>query len=97
MTSTQNSLARGAHGKRPESLPSLFLSTTVPVIHKNSIIVAALEPPIPTSKRLTLTRMVLGAEQTWITAADPQKLVEKYGPYLHGNPYEDRKECLSQH
>jgi hypothetical protein len=38
----------------------------------------------------------LGMEQTWLTAVEPTKLVNKYGPYLHGNPYEERKICLSQ-
>lgn len=35
-------------------------------------------------------------QQTWQTAVEPAKLVKKYGPFLHGNPYEERKICLSQ-
>jgi hypothetical protein len=35
-------------------------------------------------------------DQTWLTAVEPAKLVKKYGSFLHGNPYEERKICLSQ-
>jgi hypothetical protein len=37
-----------------------------------------------------------GQEQKWLTAADPEKLVRKYGSYLHGNPYEECKACLDR-
>jgi hypothetical protein len=37
-----------------------------------------------------------GQEQKWLTAADPEKLVRKYGSYLHGNPYEERRTCLDR-
>lgn len=35
-------------------------------------------------------------QQTGQTAVEPAKLVKKYGPFLLGNPYEERKICLSQ-
>ncbi|XPT04298.1 hypothetical protein M3J09_013378 [Ascochyta lentis] len=36
------------------------------------------------------------AAQTWIHSEKPQDLVNKYGTYVHGDPYKDRKEVLSQ-
>lgn len=35
-------------------------------------------------------------QQTGQTAVEPAKLVKKYGPSLHGNPYGERKIGLSQ-
>ncbi|KOS37337.1 hypothetical protein ACN38_g11862 [Penicillium nordicum] len=32
-------------------------------------------------------RWGLGGSQTWLTAADPDKLVQKYNSFLHGNPF----------
>ncbi|KAJ5719790.1 hypothetical protein N7493_007368 [Penicillium malachiteum] len=107
MSSSQKPLVAGGHSRNPESLPSLFFSTTVPVIHQDTIIVAATHPNIKTADptndgwfisdfyAFNFLLKGLGSRQTWLTAADPHKLVDKYGPYLHGNPYEDRKECLS--
>ncbi|KAJ5669297.1 hypothetical protein N7462_010367 [Penicillium macrosclerotiorum] len=107
MTSSQKPLVVGGHGKNPASLPSLFFSTTVPVIYPNTIIVAATHPNIKTANprddgwfisdfyAFNFLLKGLGAKQTWLTAADPHKLVAEYGPFLHGNPYETRRECLS--
>lgn len=36
------------------------------------------------------------ASQVWIHSEQPQALVDVYGEYLHGNPFEDRKVVLSQ-
>ncbi|KAJ5710637.1 hypothetical protein N7488_004793 [Penicillium malachiteum] len=93
---------------KPELAPNLFLSTTVPVVQENTIIVAATHPNLragdPTEDGWFLSDFYafnylfkgLGRKQVWLTAADPNKLVEKYGTYLHGYPYSERKECLSQ-
>ncbi|KAL1906433.1 hypothetical protein Sste5344_007762 [Sporothrix stenoceras] len=37
-----------------------------------------------------------GQSQVWLTAARPEALLEKYGNYLHGNPFQDRKVVLSK-
>lgn len=88
--------------------PSLFYSTTVPLIHEDTIVVAATHPNFKEANpkldgwfvlnfyAFNFSLKGLGGHQTWLTAADLQKLVDSYGPYLHGNPYQDRKECLSQ-
>lgn len=36
------------------------------------------------------------AAQSWLTAEDPHKLVDRYGNYLHGNPCRTRKVVLSR-
>ncbi|KAJ6024830.1 hypothetical protein N7540_005627 [Penicillium herquei] len=107
MTSSQKPRVVGGHGKNPALRPSLFFSTTVPVIYSNTIIVAATHPNIKTANprddgwfisdfyAFNFLLKGLGAKQTWLTAADPHKLVAEYGPFLHGNPYETRRECLS--
>jgi hypothetical protein len=80
----------------------------MPCIYENTIILAATHPSI-TSANQTKDGWFIsdfyafnyllkgqGQEQKWLTAADPEKLVQKYGPYLHGNPYEERKTCLDR-
>ncbi|KAB8218079.1 hypothetical protein BDV33DRAFT_232366 [Aspergillus novoparasiticus] len=86
----------------------MFVTSTPPVIHDNTIIVAATHPNVQTcigkgddwflSDFYAFNYLLkgLGSSQTWLTAANPQTLVKKYGPFLHGNPYEDRKVVLSQ-
>jgi hypothetical protein len=86
----------------------MFLSSTVPVIHENTIILAATSPTVATGGpcddgwflsdfyAFNFLFKGLGSQQKWLTAADPRKLVERYTEFLHGNPYEDRKVCLSQ-
>jgi hypothetical protein len=36
------------------------------------------------------------AAQTWVAAHSPEYLVERYGEYLHGNPFLDRRVVLSK-
>jgi hypothetical protein len=36
----------------------------------------------------------IGKSQMWLTACEPSELVDKYGPYLHGNPYANQKIVL---
>ncbi|KAG5209995.1 hypothetical protein GTR04_5422 [Trichophyton interdigitale] len=38
-----------------------------------------------------------GASQTWCCSDQPSALLQKYGPYLHGNPYTQRRVVLNQH
>ncbi|CAG8892624.1 unnamed protein product [Penicillium egyptiacum] len=92
----------------PNRLPSSFVSSTVPCVYDNTVILAATHPTVSTADpsddgwfisdfyAFNYLLKGLGMHQTWITAADPRKLVEKYGAYLHGNPYEDRKVCLDK-
>ncbi|KGO46330.1 hypothetical protein PEX1_022430 [Penicillium expansum] len=101
-------LAKGGHARMPDRLPSTFISSTVPCVSENTVILAATHPTVSTAcpkddgwfisdfYAFNYLFKGLGMDQTWITAADPRKLVEKYGPYLHGNPYEDRKVCLDK-
>ncbi|KAJ5158291.1 uncharacterized protein N7500_007942 [Penicillium coprophilum] len=101
-------LVKGGHARLPDRLPSTFVSSTIPCVFDNTVILAATHPTVSTAGpsddgwfisdfyAFNYLLKGLGMHQTWITAADPRKLVEKYGPYLHGNPYEDRKVCLDQ-
>ncbi|KAJ5838928.1 uncharacterized protein N7525_004116 [Penicillium rubens] len=101
-------LVRGGHARQPDELPSMFVSSTVPVVYENTIILGATHPTLSTADpkddgwfisdfyAFNYLFRGLGMEQTWLTAVEPAKLVDKYGPYLHGNPYEERKICLSQ-
>lgn len=94
--------------RSPSDLPSTFTSSTVPYIYENTIILAATHPSISSAHPLRDGWFISdfyafnyllkgqGQKQTWLTAADPEKLVQKYGPYLHGNPYEERKICLDR-
>ncbi|KAL2757910.1 hypothetical protein ACRALDRAFT_2025598 [Sodiomyces alcalophilus JCM 7366] len=78
-----------------------------PVVEENSIIVAAASPDITTGTPDGDGRFLsdfyafnyllrgLGSSQTWLTAVDPRKLLDNYGPFYHGNPFRDRKEVLS--
>jgi hypothetical protein len=36
----------------------------------------------------------LGKSQQWLTSVDPDKLVQQYGEYVHGNPYHTRRVVL---
>lgn len=35
-----------------------------------------------------------GCNQIWLKSEHPEDLVDKYGPYVHGNPFEERREVL---
>ncbi|KAJ5999803.1 hypothetical protein N7481_000212 [Penicillium waksmanii] len=99
-------LVKGGHIKSPDQLPSTFISSTLPCVNRDTIVLAATHPTIATAGikndgwfisdfyAFNYLLKGKGKEQTWLTAADPNQLVEKYGPYLHGNPYEERKVCL---
>ncbi|KAJ9491303.1 hypothetical protein VN97_g1945 [Penicillium thymicola] len=101
-------LVRDGHTREPDKLPSMFISSTVPVIDENTIILGATHPTLSTADpqddgwfisdfyAFNYLFKGLGMQQTWLTAVEPAKLVEKYGPFLHGNPYEEQKICLSQ-
>ncbi|KOS43337.1 hypothetical protein ACN38_g5742 [Penicillium nordicum] len=101
-------LVRGDHAREPNRLSSMFISSTVPVVDENTIILGATHPTLSTADpqedgwfisdfyAFNYLFKGLGMQQTWLTAVEPAKLVEKYGPFLHGNPYEERKICLSQ-
>ncbi|KAJ5039198.1 hypothetical protein NUH16_008979 [Penicillium rubens] len=101
-------LVRGGHARQPDKLPSMFISSTVPVVHENTIILGVTHPTLSTASpkddgwfisdfyAFNYLFKGLGMQQTWLTAVEPAKLVKKYGSFLHGNPYEERKICLSQ-
>ncbi|KAE8156643.1 hypothetical protein BDV40DRAFT_280537 [Aspergillus tamarii] len=101
-------LTRGGHIRQLGRTPSMFLTSTPPVIHDNTIIVAVTHPTVLTGHgtkdgwflsdfyAFNYLLKGLGSSQTWLTAANPQRLVKKYDIFLHGNPYEDRKVVLSQ-
>ncbi|KAJ5846043.1 hypothetical protein N7534_009712 [Penicillium rubens] len=86
----------------------MFISSTVPVVHENTIILGVTHPTLSTASpkddgwfisdfyAFNYLFKGLGMQQTWLTAVEPAKLVKKYGSFLHGNPYEERKICLSQ-
>ncbi|EFQ99549.1 hypothetical protein MGYG_02562 [Nannizzia gypsea CBS 118893] len=38
-----------------------------------------------------------GASQKWCCSDQPSALLQKYGPYLHGNPYTQRRVVLNQY
>lgn len=38
----------------------------------------------------------VGANQVWLTCENPMDLIEKYGTYAHGNPFEERREVLNK-
>ncbi|KAJ5959520.1 uncharacterized protein N7479_006670 [Penicillium vulpinum] len=106
--SSPQPLVQGGHAHQPDELPSMFISSTVPAVDENTIILGATHPTLSTGNPIhdgwfisdfyafNFLLKGLGMEQTWLTAAEPEKLVQKYGSYLHGNPYEERKICLSQ-
>ncbi|KAJ5827501.1 hypothetical protein N7447_004264 [Penicillium robsamsonii] len=114
MSSTSSSpspyqpFVRGGHTDQPDKLPSMFMSSTVPVVHENTIILGATHPTLSTANPKDDGWFIsdfyafnylfegLGMQQTWLTAVEPAKLVKEYGSFLHGNPYEERKICLSQ-
>ncbi|KAL2760219.1 hypothetical protein ACRALDRAFT_1067179 [Sodiomyces alcalophilus JCM 7366] len=89
-----------------------FISSTPPVVEENTIIIAAASPTVtaghPQSDGWFLSDFYafnyllkgLGSSQLWLTAADPHELLQADGPstepYLHGNPYQDRKIVLSR-
>ncbi|KAE8147221.1 hypothetical protein BDV25DRAFT_132258 [Aspergillus avenaceus] len=85
----------------------MFITSTIPTIHHNTIIVAATHPTVSSGRQVrdgwflsdfyafNYLLKDQGLEQTWLTAADPERLLERNGNYLHGNPYETRKVVLS--
>ncbi|KAI1864899.1 uncharacterized protein JN550_008719 [Neoarthrinium moseri] len=109
MSSNTQPLVEGGHLRYPDRYPSTFITTTPPIIHENTRILAVTHPNIAKADPIhqdgwflsdfyAFNYMLkgLGSSQKWLTAADPVKLLEKYGPFLHGNPYQDRKVVLSQ-
>ena len=103
----RNPLVAGGEykGGRP---PNTFITHTVPCIHENTIIVAATHPSLHTASPKEDGWFISDfyafnylfkdtvKDQTWLTAADPSRLLEKYGNYLHGHPRCDRKVVLNQ-
>ncbi|KKK17294.1 hypothetical protein AOCH_001807 [Aspergillus ochraceoroseus] len=101
-------LVRGGNTRLLSKLPSMFVSNTLPCIHDNTIILAATHPNVTTADpkhdgwfisdfyAFNILLKGLGGSQTWLTAADPEKLVQRYNSFLHGNPFQDRKVCLDR-
>ncbi|KAI0164085.1 hypothetical protein GGR57DRAFT_498182 [Xylariaceae sp. FL1272] len=93
---------QGAHMRNPNEAPSTYISRTIPVIHKDSYILAAVSPPLMSDfYAFNCLFKDTGSAQKWITAVDPHALLKKYeaegygDALLHGNPYQDRKVVLS--
>ncbi|KAK1714096.1 hypothetical protein CaCOL14_009920 [Colletotrichum acutatum] len=88
------------------SQPS-FVTKTPPSIDDNTVIIAVASPDLKTGVQsrngwflsdfyaFNYLFKGLGHSQTWLTAADPERLLETYGNYLHGNPYQEQKVVLS--
>jgi len=101
-------LVEGGMHKGLSPHPQTFLTHTFPTIHENAIIVAATHPTVQTGHRAkdgwflsdfyAFNYLLKGsvADQTWLTAAEPARLVEKYGDFHHGHPYRPRKVVLSR-
>lgn len=103
----QNPLVEGGTHKGLSSHPKAFITHTLPTIHDKTIIVAATHPTVQTGDQrkdgwflsdfYAFNYLLNGSaeDQTWLTAAKPRRLVEKYGNFLHGSPDRDRKVFLS--
>ncbi|KUM59627.1 hypothetical protein ACN42_g7508 [Penicillium freii] len=101
-------LVQGGHARQPDKLPSMFISSTVPVVHENTIILGATHPTLSTANPKDDGWFISdfyafnylfkgpGMQQTWLAAVEPAELVKEYGSFLHGSPYEERNICLSQ-
>lgn len=94
---------KGAQGKAE------FITHTVPDIREDAIILAVCGVPniddadpeddgwfFSDFFAFNCLLRGLGTSQDWMTCVHPQDLVRKYGDYLHGDPYSDRKVVLSQ-
>ncbi|KAK0717676.1 hypothetical protein B0T26DRAFT_802744 [Lasiosphaeria miniovina] len=103
----RNPLVPGRTRKGLFSHPKTFVTHTLPAIHENTVIVAATHPTVQTGDQTkdgwflsdfyAFNCLLKGsvADQTWLTAAKPARLVEKYGDFLHGSPDRDRKVVLN--
>ena len=100
--------AKGAAFKGARELPE-FITHTVPDIREDAIILAVCGVPDIDEANpeddgwffsdffaFNYLLRGLGTSQVWMACVHPQDLVRKYGEYLHGNPYSDRKVVLSQ-
>ncbi|KAF4976147.1 hypothetical protein FZEAL_7166 [Fusarium zealandicum] len=92
--------------------PRSYVTTAPPIVETDTIIVGVASPTItlgyPSRDGWFLSDFYafnyllkgLGSKQTWLTAADPKKLLKAYPQQnrhlLHGNPYHDRKIVLSE-
>src|SRR4051812_12263252 len=107
-TLTKSAPVKGAVLKGAQSQSS-FITHTIPDIHEDTIILAVcgvpdLDEADPKdggwffSDFFAFNYLLkgLGTSQDWMACVHPQDLVGKYGEYLHGNPYSDRKVVLSQ-
>ncbi|KAK0735159.1 hypothetical protein B0T26DRAFT_737582 [Lasiosphaeria miniovina] len=80
----------------PDDERGIFITHTFPCIFDNTIIVAATHP-IFLSDFYAFNYFLKGlvADQVWLTAAEPSKLLNKHGPYHHGTASECPKVVLS--
>ncbi|KAK3348584.1 hypothetical protein B0T25DRAFT_503297 [Lasiosphaeria hispida] len=104
----RNPLVAGGTHKGLSSHPQTFITHTLPAIHENTIIVAATHPTVRTGHQkrdgwflsdfYAFNYLLNGsvADQTWLTAAKPARLLDEYGDFLHGSPDRDRKVVLSR-
>ncbi|KAF3060565.1 hypothetical protein CFAM422_011135 [Trichoderma lentiforme] len=100
-------MAQPVLGGDEHAPPTSFTTRRPPVVFDDSIIIAATHPNLqgnPVIDGSFLSDFYafnyllkgLGSEQTWLTAADPHKLLAKREHYLHGNPFQDRKIVLDR-
>ncbi|EFX00194.1 hypothetical protein CMQ_7196 [Grosmannia clavigera kw1407] len=106
-TLDKQQLVPGGHLRRSGNVPETFATLCPPFIYSNSIIVAATSPVLDDSDQKQDGWFIsdfyafnyifknLGQHQVWLTKVDPRILVKKFGNYLHGNPFKDRKVVLS--
>ena len=107
-TFKKSSLAEGVTLKRARGQTE-FITHTVPDVREDAIILAVcgvseIVEASPLDGGWFLSDFFafnyllkgLGTSQTWMACVHPQDLLRKYGEYLHGNPFSDRKVVLSQ-
>ncbi|KAK0713107.1 hypothetical protein B0T26DRAFT_677484 [Lasiosphaeria miniovina] len=78
----RNPLVAGGTHKGLSSHPDTFLTHTLPFLSDFYALNYLLNSSV--------------ADQTWLTAAKPERLLEKHGDFLHGHPHRGRKVVLSR-
>jgi hypothetical protein len=103
--------AGGAHKEMsapyPDNERGTFVTHTFPCVFDNTIVVAATHPTVSTGSQFedgwflsdfyAFNYLLKGsvADQVWLTAAEPSKLLKKHGPYYHGPTSECPKVVLA--
>ncbi|KAK3338603.1 hypothetical protein B0T25DRAFT_508455 [Lasiosphaeria hispida] len=98
---------KGMSPPYPDEERGTFLIHTPPVIYDDTIVVAATHPTVASGHQkddgwflsdfYAFNYLLKGsvADQVWLTAAQPEKLLERHGNFLHGHPSECPRIVLS--